>query len=566
MRKSKRKTPQHERSESADIVVKLKPFFGIKPGAYLTVIYTLLLLFIIFLVFFYPGLRNRGTFVRFDTFPPGAVILIDGEYGGSTPCELLVKKGKIRITVEKPFYRTIEIQDSFGGRIFATLFFRPKKIISLNLNVQDPDALISYALKDFSANPDIPEIMKETVLAVYERPEAEVKQKLSVFLDNSKYFINDSYKLKELVFSHFILSSDAMVLSPYALLDVVQKFIQLKELYDNFPFWLILVLPEMSASQLVDTEWFLRFLDRYKVVFENRFAFPSQPMVVINPTQQNVGQELTQPEQRSAFGLSRSEIAGLSFKQIPAGVLIQGSLASGSNPTMLMPHPVLLRSFLMTETEISKKYFQSFLNEVPQWRKTNLNKLLAAGLVSENYLKDWQDNTYPAGEDEYPATNLSYYAAEAFTRWFSGKISLPGYSARLPFEAEWEWAARGGLVGKPYPTGGDIGNALFFKNGILGPDSVGHSEPNGYGLRDMSGNVWEWVEDWHSPVKYLFSSWTASKNDIYVEQSIPMGAEKVVRGGSWTNEKELVTLAVRGSQPPDWCTPYLGFRVVLSRF
>jgi formylglycine-generating enzyme required for sulfatase activity len=224
-------------------------------------------------------------------------------------------------------------------------------------------------------------------------------------------------------------------------------------------------------------------------------------------------------------------------------------------------------SFLASETEVSNRQYARFLAENPDWRKQNSAALLQQGRVDDAYLADWTEQGYPAGADELPVTGVSFFAAQAFCRWLTGRLpaSLAGYEARLPNEAEWEWAARGGLVGGLYPLGDKPQADVFFEPGITGPRSVGASAPNGYGLRDTSGNVWEWCSDWFSPVAYLFSSLDPAHNSADRSAEIPFGAEKVVRGGSWANEKELVRLYTRASQPPSWCTPYLGFRVVLAR-
>jgi formylglycine-generating enzyme required for sulfatase activity len=255
----------------------------------------------------------------------------------------------------------------------------------------------------------------------------------------------------------------------------------------------------------------------------------------------------------------------LTFRPIPAGTLLAGSLEEAS--AAYLPHPVPVTAFLASETEVSNRQYARFLSENPEWRKQNAVALAQQGRVDAAYLSGWTDQGYSAGEDELPVTAVSYFAAQAFCRWLSGRLpaSLAGYEARLPNEAEWEWAARGGLVGSPYPQGAKPLSEVFFEPGIAGPRSTGASAPNGYGLRDTSGNVWEWCSDWYSPVAYLFSSRDPARNSADRSAEIPVGAEKAVRGGSWANEKELVKLYTRASQPPSWCTPYLGFRVVLAR-
>jgi formylglycine-generating enzyme required for sulfatase activity len=221
----------------------------------------------------------------------------------------------------------------------------------------------------------------------------------------------------------------------------------------------------------------------------------------------------------------------------------------------------------MAESEVTNRQYALFLAESPQWRKANLAGLLMDGLATEDYLASWNGDRYPDGADELPVTSVSYYAADAFARWLNTKAAgrLPGYRVRLPYESEWEWAARGGQAGQPYPTGRTPAGARIKTEGVEGPARAGTSEANGYGLRDTVGNVWEWCLDWYSPVSYFFTSLDAAKNSYSSAESIPIGSEKVVRGGSWANEKEFVKVYIRGSQPPAWSSAYLGFRVVLAR-
>ena len=186
------------------------------------------------------------------------------------------------------------------------------------------------------------------------------------------------------------------------------------------------------------------------------------------------------------------------------------------------------------------------------------------GLVAEDYLADWADGRPPVGREDEPVVYLSAHAAEAFAAWFSGQLPpAPGggrWLARLPFEPEWEYAARGGLEGQPYPRGSGppAGHLEAPAAGLL---PAGQSPPNGYGLRDMLGSVWEWTADWYSPTRYLLDR--DFTTDYQTNVRFMIGTRRVVRGGSFTSDPRVVKVHTRGSQPAAWCTPVLGFRLVL---
>lgn len=130
---------------------------------------------------------------------------------------------------------------------------------------------------------------------------------------------------------------------------------------------------------------------------------------------------------------------------------------------------------------------------------------------------------------------------------------------RLPTEAEWEKAARG-TVHKHFPWG-DEPDAL--NTNIRGKgDNYRNSSPGGkfpegaspYGVMDMSGNVWEWTEDWYQPYEG-----NQFDNDLYGEQF------KVIKGGSWNSNLDLARPAVRGKSLPNQKKNYIGFRCVASK-
>jgi formylglycine-generating enzyme required for sulfatase activity len=152
---------------------------------------------------------------------------------------------------------------------------------------------------------------------------------------------------------------------------------------------------------------------------------------------------------------------------------------------------------------------------------------------------------------------VSWDDAKLYVAWLS---RVTGKAYRLPSEAEWEYAARAGSTTR-YSWGDEpgIGNANC--NGcadtaILQTLSVGSFRPNAFGLFDMLGNVWEWVEDiWHdsyvgAPVDG--AAWLESGDPNY----------RVIRGGSWHNETELVRAAIRRERESKVRFDTLGFRVV----
>ena len=218
---------------------------------------------------------------------------------------------------------------------------------------------------------------------------------------------------------------------------------------------------------------------------------------------------------------------GAKIALIPAGSFEMGDHLDNM-ASSLPVHTVELDAFYMDVNEVTVGQFKQFV---------------AASGYDYDFNEDW-DGLGPVAEysptDEHPMVYVSWNDAVAYCDWV-GK--------RLPTEAEWEYAARGGLIGKRYPWGNEIThNDANWGNTVSGKDKwdkcapVGSFEANGYGLHDMVGNVWEWCEDWYDP---------AAKK------------ERVLRGGSSASDSGLVLLSsFRQHYVPDYRRP--SFRCVLT--
>ena len=243
---------------------------------------------------------------------------------------------------------------------------------------------------------------------------------------------------------------------------------------------------------------------------------------------------------------------------IPAGSFEMGSDDEDARLDEQPVHTVHLDAFYMDEYEVTNAQFKAFVDANPHWQKDQVEDRLHDG----DYLATWEDNTYPAGKANHPVTYVSWYAALAYAEW-TGK--------RLPTEAEWEYAARGGLEGQKYPWGNTITphNANYGEH-VGDTTPVGQYADNGYGLYDMAGNVGEWCLDEYDADFYVVSR--NSRNPISGAQTIqwildnftstPAYPGRVLRGGSWVNTASGLRVANRYGKTPKDTYVLIGFRCV----
>jgi len=212
---------------------------------------------------------------------------------------------------------------------------------------------------------------------------------------------------------------------------------------------------------------------------------------------------------------------------VPAGTFMMGAEGEIEYSPV---HEVYVDSFYMDKREV-----------------TNAEYLKFCEATGRRLPEFWGMDVYHCGPDypDHPVVGVSWRDAAAYAEW-AGK--------RLPTEAEWEYAARGGLEGMNYPNGNEIDSSLANAKSD-GTVPVGSYPPNGYGLYDMAGNTNEWVADY-----FGYDYYQKSPRDN------PQGPEKgkfrVFRGGGWHSGPFCNRVYFRNGLSPGWVDFNVGFRCV----
>lgn len=236
---------------------------------------------------------------------------------------------------------------------------------------------------------------------------------------------------------------------------------------------------------------------------------------------------------------------------IPAGEFWMGSTKAdpGADYDEFPQHRVDLDAYWIDQTVVTNAMYAVFLNAMGnqvEGRATWLNAASEMVLVSQ-IDEEWQPRS---GYADFPVVEVTWYGAQAYCQW-AGR--------RLPTEAEWEKAARG-PDGRIYPWGDELDCTKAQFANCSGGISLADSKPVGaspYGVLGLSGNVWEWVNDWYA-------------DDYYVESppQNPLGPvdgeTRVLRGGAWEYDWKHVRAANRRHNGPAVSMYDYGFRCVLN--
>ena len=217
---------------------------------------------------------------------------------------------------------------------------------------------------------------------------------------------------------------------------------------------------------------------------------------------------------------------------IPEGWFLMGSETGQDNERPV--HRVWVDAFEMAECQVTNAEYARFL--VATKHRAPLH---------------WEDGNF--SDAEQPVAAVSWFDAATYCEWLS---AAAGRCYRLPTEAEWERAARGGAEQKQFPWGDEppqrlLNYATRWKNG---PERVGRAERNAYGLCDIGANVHEWCADWFAAEYYAVAP---ERNP----QGPAAGLRRSSRGGSWRHQIKVSRCAARASIPPKFQYADYGFRM-----
>ena len=224
----------------------------------------------------------------------------------------------------------------------------------------------------------------------------------------------------------------------------------------------------------------------------------------------------------------------ITFVTIPAGRFLMGSESGHDDERPV--HEVEVDAFECAAYPITQTHYAEFLRA-----------------MNHEIPREWPD---PITVADLPVTGVSWMDAQAFCQWRTDA----GESMRLPTEAEWEFAARGGLDGAQYSWGDTIPDWVPHKGRgpLKGPWPVTLGEPNGFGIFGIGANIHEWCADWYAADYY---SQSPARNPM----GPGTGRRRASRGGAWRHDLTISRCAQRSRIDPSFRYTDYGFRVVRAR-
>ncbi|MDR1910034.1 MAG: SUMF1/EgtB/PvdO family nonheme iron enzyme [Spirochaetaceae bacterium] len=484
--------------------VRLKPLFGLRPGVWLSVLFALILLVILFFLLVYPGLSRPGSLVTFTTEPLGAAIRVDGVYRGTSPCSIVIPQGTHRLEMGIPGFSTLSLERDIPGRLLGSRFFPRRVSVEGRLEAADPleplrRAAAEYAAWAFAGEPaaawQIPQVLSEGVYrSAAAASDPAFREGMDGILAGSLGYTVTRAALRDLLRARFLLDNRGLSPSPLSAIRSGRLLLATLAASPGAAPALAELLEGDAAARLTASSWYALSLVGREAGALRRANAPGAPGI-------------------PALGRSLN-LGGVEFVYLDGGYLEPGSLRKAER--------LEIEGFWISRYELGAAQWEAFTGAEPRWDPSRREGLIREGLAGPGYLEHYSP---PAGTGPTGVQGVSWYAAKAYCDWLdaSYRERVGAFEVRLPEEDEWEYAAR------------------------LAPGAASNQMP-----AQMLGGLWEWCGDYHVPLSFFPGPEAPSP-------------ERNLRGGAWINPPGSVNAGTRASLPPDACSPFVSFRPVIAR-
>lgn len=461
--------------------VKLKSFCGIRPGVYILAIVFAFLLLIAFLLFLLPGLMHDTAYISTDERVRGSGVYEDGIYLGSGNSSVFLTSSGTHIytfTYEGVTYseKTITVPRQY----FFTLYSHKQTPIS----------------SDFSGG-------KEFVEKV------------------EKAFIRDIS-----LYSAVIDSDDSFHYPP--LFSTYAANMALSGEKDVRDIWLL------GASHITGPELYDDYKEGRKILEENDIEFFTEELGEIEAFLSSLfsGDKVTLSYSSSSSASSLPRKDGSFFVYSEGSITMGRSVENTIEGVKEAPITLSYPSFAIDANVVTEHEWALFVEANPKWAKSNIDQLIAEGLVDENYLKGITVSTYV--NSIRPIRGISWYAAQAYVEW---KSKMDGVTYHIPTEVEWTVAARSGEE-KEYVT-----SLVFVENNASSPTA-------------MLGQLWEFTSTPYVPLSRV------SDYERVIALALEAGQyDIIVKGGSYISDPKKIDRESVGVQTRSECSDFTGFRI-----
>ncbi len=470
------KKPQYPEVEP----VVLKPWHGLRPACYILLLLLLFIMIIFFLLCLLPGLVSSKAYVSFDTVLPVLGVYEDGRYLGNGYSSVLETTGGSH--TYKYTYEGLVIGEEtkeVKRHYFFTFFYNPVTVITPSLTYSDE-------VRAKAVETAAEEVASRSLITDY-TDEAVYSNMLSTFARTAAAMgIKDVRDLW--------LYSLLHITSP----DMYYDYVSAKAVYDEAG-----ILYESDESLEVE-EYIISLYADYDT------------------------SEIVKNDETTEINVRKDG----SYATYSSGTVTVGETTSPSYPDSdSLPQTQNYDSFSIGVNLITENEYAKFVEENPEWAADNRDNLIKEGLVDSNYLK----NITLSSRSSRPIRYISWYAAEAYCRWKSGK---DGVEYSLPTLAEWTVAALSSSE-KDYVT-----SLVFVENNS--------DTPTG-----LMGQLWDMTSTPYIPLSRLVSTETIER----LEELFPCDGITVL-GGSYVSSADEITISTVGFAYRDTCSEFNGFRLV----